>query len=69
MTKRRIFILKTVVNAFFISFISLMSLCACSNPSFEDDLKSKLEALSSVVEVNKFEMKNKDYKCGYEVFH
>lgn len=60
--------MKKVVNAFLISFIPLMSLCACSNPSFEDDLKAKLEALSSVVEVNKFEMKNEAFKCGYEVY-
>lgn len=61
--------MKKIFNYLLISFLPIMSACSCSDKlSFEDELKTKLENLSSVAEVNKFEMKNKSFKCGYELY-
>lgn len=52
-----------------IVFFLIGSTISCSKkPSFEDELINKLNEISAVKEINKFENKNKLFKSGLEVF-
>lgn len=61
--------MKKVLITLCVPFLASPIICSCSTgDNFKQELKTKLEQLTSVVQVNEITMKNDKFKCGYEVF-